>query len=262
MFPSTDALHPSVLLTRPEREVDDLATQLKNAGYRVHIIPTVALEPLTHTAPIQRVVENWHAYDWIVITSPAGADFLCPCLDARSKDATHPRWAVIGQGTASALARHNFTASAVPRASDTSSVVDAMEAHAPLCDSHVVLARADAADDDLPELLRQRGADVTVLDLYHTVEGPDTSRVPLTQAFADPKLGFVVFTSGSAVRGLLTLAGEKTSTALALRAITIGPKTTAVANANGWSVAAQASAPTVDALVTAVTTAIHEVIDD
>jgi len=112
---------------------------------------------------------------------------------------------------------------------------------------HVLLIRAAAADQDLPERLRERGAMVDELAAYATVEGPASSAERLAAALADVDLSAVVFASGSAVRGFIALGGSA-----ALPAIVIGPRTARVARELGFRVIAEARAQSSEALVAAI----------
>ena len=111
--------------------------------------------------------------------------------------------------------------------------------------------RASLADPDLPATLRKRGAEVAEVTAYLTVEGPDESRDELSRALAEPGLAAVIFASGSAVRGFVKLGGTTD-----LPAITLGPRTSAVARETGFSVSAEAAVPDVHALADAVERAI------
>jgi len=111
--------------------------------------------------------------------------------------------------------------------------------------------RASLADPDLPATLRKRGAEVAEVTAYLTIEGPDESRDELRRALSEPGLAAVIFASGSAVRGFVKLGGTTE-----LPAITIGPRTSAVARVTGFSVAAEAAMPDVQDLADAVERAI------
>lgn len=106
-------------------------------------------------------------------------------------------------------------------------------------------------DPDLPSGLRKRGAQVEEVTPYETVEGPGESRGQLRRALREPGLGAVIFASGSAVHGFVKLGG-----ATKLPAITIGPRTSAVASQAGFTVVAEAAAPYVQQLADAVEWAI------
>ena len=128
-------------------------------------------------------------------------------------------------------------------------IAEAIAGVEPLAGLRVLLARADAAAGDLPAALRDAGARVEELAVYHTVVGPEASRAGVAAALADPELRAALFASGSAVRGLLRLGG---AAARQVPAVTIGPATTEVATAEGLRVVAEAARPGVDGLVEAV----------
>ena len=221
--------------------------RLRALGYGVRAAPTVATAPLAFDPP------DLGAFDWVVVTSAAGADALLSATPA----AAGPRWAAVGPRTAAALARRGVTAAAVPdesRGVRVAAAIAAVQTSAepgdlPLAGLRVLLARADAAAPDLPAALRAAGAAVGELAVYHTVVGPEASRPAVAAALDDASLAAVLFASGSAVRGLLRLAPRDPRR---LPAITIGPATTEVAVAEGFRVAAQAARPGVEGLVEAV----------
>jgi uroporphyrinogen-III synthase len=233
---------PALLVTRPEGERDPLVARLRALGYRVHAAPTVATEPLAFAPP------DLAAFDWVVVTSATGVDALLGAAPAPPGGGP-ARWAAVGPRTAAALAGRGLAAAAVPAEARGVSVAAAVAAVEPPRGRRVLLARADAAAPDLPAALREAGAEVEELAVYHTVTGPEASRPAVAAALADPDLAAVLFASGSAVQGLLRLAAGDPRR---LPAVTIGPATTAAALAEGFRVAAEAERPGVDGLVAAV----------
>ncbi|HEY8811838.1 MAG TPA: uroporphyrinogen-III synthase [Candidatus Dormibacteraeota bacterium] len=221
----------SVLVTRPGGSEDPLVSALAERGYRVHAVPTVATESIAIGE------ESLAGFDWIVVTSAAGVASL-PSLPKAS------RWAAVGEATAAALDARGVSADLVPLAGNGAAIAAAIPEPA---GKRVLLARADAAAEDLPRLLRERGAEVVELTAYRTVEGPATSAAALAEALADDDLAAVVFASGSAVRGFLALGGTP-----ALPAVTLGPKTTAVARVLGFVVTGEATKQTTLGLADAV----------
>lgn len=228
-----------LLSTRPEGEHDPLVARLRGRGHRVHAVPTVAVEPMEFAVP------DLAGRDWVVVTSAAGVASLLE----RASPAGGARWAAVGPRTAAALAARGIEAAAVPDESRGAAIAAAIARVEPLPGLRVLLARADAAGDDLPRALRAAGALVEDLAVYHTVVGPEASRGRLDRALADPDLEAAIFASGSAVRGLLRLAARDPR---GLAAITIGPVTSAVAREEGFRVAAEAGQPGVEALVAEV----------
>ena len=231
----------TILVTRPAGAEDALVAELTQRGYRVLAVPTAATEAL-HIEP-----ELLQGFDWIVVTSAAGARAL-PALPPQS------RYAAVGAATATELAARGVKAALVPEQSNGVAIADSLPKPA---GKRVLLARADIAAADLPDRLRERGAEVVELAVYRTVEGPETSRHALVSALADPGLAAAVFASGSAVRGYLAL-GRTT-----VPAVTIGPRTTAAAKEAGLNVIGESAGQTTRALAEAVAAAVPlEVIND
>ena len=225
----------TILLTRPRGLDDPLVIELEKRGYRIHAVPTVATETVEVGA------ERMEGFDWIVVTSAAGVGAL-PSLPEASA------WAAVGAATASALQDRGVTADLVPETSNGAAIADAIPDAA---GTRILLARAEAAADDLPLRLRERGAEVVELTVYRTVEAPAGSAQALALALADDSLAAVVFASGSAVRGFVALGGRPS-----LPAVTIGPRTTNVARELGFEIAGEARVQTTRGLAEAVDRAI------
>jgi len=229
----------AVLVTRPAGENDPLVAQLHARGYRVSAVPTV----LTRAVPVEW--PDLGRYDWVVVTSAAGVSTLPGALEG-------PRWAAVGESTANALRSRGVDADLVPAESNGGAIAEALPNPA---GARILLVRASLADPDLPAGLRRRGALVDEVTAYETVEGPAESAQDLREALRQPDIAAVVFASGSAVRGFIKLGG-----AANLPAITIGPRTSAVARDTGFNVVAEAAGTSVQHLAAAVTRAIPTVV--
>ena len=228
----------AILVTRPAGVRDPLVAELESRGYRVSAVPTVRTRELPIAWPDLAV------YDWVVLTSAAGVDALPGTPEG-------PRWAAVGDATAKALRARGARVDFVPEESNGASLADAL----PDPDgARVLLVRASRADPDLPAGLRKRGAQVEEIAAYETVEGPSESAAELHHAMEQPDVAAVIFASGSAVRGFARLGGSTD-----LPAITIGPRTSAVAREAGFKVVAEAAGPSVQELAAAVTRAIPNV---
>ncbi|MDQ6876927.1 MAG: uroporphyrinogen-III synthase [Candidatus Dormibacteraeota bacterium] len=221
----------AVLVTRPRGRSDVLVQELRQRGYRVHAVPTMQTEP----AGLSR--QSLAGYDWIVLTSARGVDALAELPDG-------PRFAAVGPETARALRARGVEPAYVPEHADGRDLGDTLP---DVSGKRVALVRASAACADLPDRLRERGAAVDEVIAYRTVEAPAASAELLMTALGDPDLRAVLFASGSAVRGYVTLGGG-----VDLPAITIGPRTTASAFELGFKVLAEAETQNANGLVTAV----------
>ena len=247
---------PAVLVTRPAGDADRLAELLATAGWRPVAIPTVATEPV---APgiLARAVERLATFDWVAVTSATAVDALAgaAALVGTMLPADPPRWAAVGPATAAALRASGVSEVLLPGRSRGAAIAEALLAVGSLAGRRILLPRADAADPELPQRLRAVGAVVEELVAYRTVEGPPASRAALLDALADPTLAAVTVASGSAARGLVRLtAGDPRAAGrlAALPLVSIGPATSVVVRGLGLAVAAEAAAPTAEALAAAV----------
>ena len=227
----------AVIVTRPQGPQDPLVAILAGRGLRVHAIPTVA------TVAGRVADADLEGFDWIVVTSAAGVAAL-PSLPRKS------RWAAVGRATADALADRGVEATLVPMTTSGLAIAESLPDPSGL---RILLARAELAASDLPDLLRSRGAEVTDLAVYRTIEGPPASRNALTAALGDPSLAAVVFASGSAARGFVNLGGPTS-----VPAVTIGPRTSRAAQDAGFRIIGEAAEQTTESLAAAVVDALPE----
>lgn len=244
----------SVLLTRPSGRADALADRLRRAAIAVHAVPTVATEPipagLDDAAEILRRTGP-SAVAWLVVTSPLGASIALDALAraGRVPGTGHPRLAAVGPATAAVLRDGGWSADLVPAAAKGAAIAADMAALQALAGMRILLARADAAGTDLPDALRAAGARVDEVAIYRTLEAPLGSAGPLRDALRDGFLAAIVVASGSAVRGLVRLAGPDLIGRLHQVPIaSIGPTTSAAVRAAGLRVADEAVRPDDDAL--------------
>ncbi len=228
----------AVLVTRPGGENDPLVAELESRGYRVSAVPTV----LTRAVPVEW--PDLAQYDWVVVTSAAGVAALPGALAG-------PRWAAVGEATAGALSARGVNVDFVPAEANGAALAEALPDPG---GARVLLVRASLADPDLPAGLRRRGAVVDEVTAYETVEGPAESAENLRRALRQPDIAAVVFASGSAVRGFMKLGGLAN-----LPAITIGPRTSAVARDSGFQVVAEAEEAGFEQLAAAVGQAVPTV---
>lgn len=240
-----------VLVTRPVESALPLVRALREAGCGARTVPTVAQVPVDPTSALRPALAELGAADWLVVTSAYGAAVVARELKRSGRSAA-TRIAAIGRTTERALVERGLPVRALATEARPAALVAAMEAHGPLVGADVLLARSDAAADDVPEALAAAGATVRDIVAYRTVVAPASSRRPLVRALADPSTHIVVFASGSAVRGALVLAGPVAPRLRDLQAVTIGPSTSAAARHAGLRVAAEAARPDLEHLVVAV----------
>lgn len=201
-----------VTVTRPVGREHELVEALREAGHDVVHVPLIAIEP-SGDDPV-----DVSGYDWVVLTSVAGAREL-----RRRMRGTTRNVAAIGRATAAAFGGADVIAE--------TSTQEGLLAVLPAEPGQVLFAGAGGARRLLPEALR---ADVVVL--YRTVA---------LQPQSWPDCDLVVLASASAARAYAALG-------VAAPAVSIGPETSREASARGVLVVAEAMTHDVPGLVEAV----------
>ena len=230
----------TVAVTRARAQASGLAARLRNLGAAVIEAPAIRIQEIEGPAP------ELGRYDLVCLTSPNGVRLLFERLYRAGRDARafgDSRVAAIGPGTAAALREHGLIADVVPERFVAEGLVEAL-AGVPV--SRALIARAAQARDVLPDALRDRGAEVDVLELYETVAEPMSDRQRATVTEAD----YVTFTSSSTVRFFF----ESLDGALPERArlVSIGPVTSQTLREHGREPDVEATRHDIDGLVDAL----------
>jgi uroporphyrinogen III methyltransferase / synthase len=203
-----------VIVTRPRRQAPPLVEALAALGAEVVECPLIEIESLSDE-PV-----DGSGYDWVIVTSPNGADELA------RRGRNLPRLAAVGPGTAEALRAHGLEPAFVPR----ESTQDGLLRELPRPAGRVLFAAAEGARRGPVEEL---GADFVAL--YRT-------RALLPEP---PDGDLVVLASGSAARAYAAIGGTAP-------AVSIGPETSRAAREAGLEVAAEAGSHDLAGLVAAV----------
>jgi uroporphyrinogen-III synthase len=203
-----------VIVTRPRAQAGPLVGRLEALGLDVVECPLIEI---VHTSdePIDA-----RGYDWVIVTSPNGADEIA------RRGRNLPKLAAVGPGTAERLREHGLEPAFVPRVSSQ----DGLLAEFPRPAGRVLFA---AAENSRRRPIAELEADF--VPLYSTrLLAPDP-----------PEGDIVVLASGSAARAYASVGGRAP-------AVSIGPRTTKVAESVGLTVAAEARTHDLDGLVAAV----------
>jgi uroporphyrinogen III methyltransferase/synthase len=239
----------TVVVTRAREQASELTVRLAALGATVVEMPAIRL------VPIDFVVPDLTAFDWVVFTSANGVDAffergLAPA--GRDSRALAPvRIAAIGPGTAAALARRGLRADLVPERFVAESLLDAFAEGT----GRVLLARAEVARDVLPEGLAAKGYEVEVLAVYRTEPVPPAAdalaRLRGGADAAGGPIDAITFTSSSTVDNFCDAVGSFLPEPQP-PVVSIGPVTSATAVARGLRVDLEANPHTIDGLVEAV----------
>jgi uroporphyrinogen-III synthase len=244
-----------IAVTRAREQAGELVRELEALGATVVCAPAIRIEVLSDLEPLRRALAHLADYRWVVFTSQNTVHVVLDRLTGwgfSSRDFAKTRVAAIGPATGDALAAHGVRVEVLPEGYVAESLVGALAAQGDLTGARVLVPRAEAARDVLPDGLRARGAQVDVIPVYRTIpelgDGPGLARDILAG-----RIDVVTLTSSSTVHAFVRAVGDEAAQSGRYCAAVIGPVTAATAREYGLRVEIEAreftTAGLMDALV-------------
>jgi len=220
-----------IAVTRARPQASGLARRLEELGAAVVEAPAIRIADLPFEPP------DLAAFQIVCVTSANGVERL---LAGDVRALAGVRVAAVGRATADALRGRGIEPDVIPAAATQEGLLEAL---GEVAGARVLLATAEGARDVLERGLRERGGEVTVLHLYRTESEPVDVEAVLG-------CDLVTFASSSTV--VSVLVGLPPAVRREVRAVSIGPVTTAALRECGVEPCIEASPHDVDGLVAAV----------
>lgn len=239
---------PRVLVTRACHQAGKLSEALRAADFEPVEVPVLEIRPPADGGPLDAALAQINTYDWLVVTSANTVRAIAwgSLLDKMSG----VKVAAVGEATAASARKAGLEVSVVPETYVAESLVACLAERT--AGKRVLFARAAAARDVIPEALRAAGAVVDVVDAYRNVM-PEAAPGLLRAALAEG-IDAVTFTSSSSVTHLTEAArvAGVSFPFLGVKAVSIGPITSATLREAGWDPAAEAKQSDIPGLIAAV----------
>lgn len=235
----------TIAVTRPRERMGTLSGKLRRLGANVLECPCIETVQLENSALLRYTLSE--AWDWVVLTSPAGVSAMVHALTQAGTDLRAlygMRFAVIGAGTAKALAQYGIQADLMPEIYDGVHLAQ-MLTQTVQPGEKVLILRAAQGTPELARILRE--ADIPFADIptYETRYHTDCAAL-LQQELTAGTLDAVTFTSASTVQGFVQAVGASDYTGFT--ALCIGEQTAAQASACGMKVKVAKKA-TIDSMI-------------
>lgn len=238
-----------ILLTRAKRD-DAIACALRLAGAQVDVLALTVSTPL-ESAQLDEARDRLAdgAYAWVVFSSWRAARAVVSALPrARSRGT---RIAAVGEATARWISDHAGVSVDMTGKGSAAALLECFPAPSAHNARSILIPRSAAALDTLPDGLRALGWSVEAVDAYTTLPADaGDCDADIAGNFRAGHYDAAVLTASSQARALPPLLGLPPPST---RVVTIGAPTAATARGQGIAVAAQASSPTPDAIVRALT---------
>ena len=236
-----------VLVTRPKGRSSRTADELRQKGAEVLELPSIRTIPLKEQEELHRAFDELYIYQWIVFTSPTGAETFFDELKKSHKDIRSLaglQVAAIGQGTAKVLEDRGILVDLIPEVYDGDSLGEALSEKLHNGD-RILLPRARKGNQNLVKILEEHGGQVSDIAIYDTIY-ESSHLIQIDKEIESDTIDCVVFTSASTVKGFVE------STRLAdysgVTAACIGKQTKAAADSYGMQTYMSEKA-TIDSLI-------------
>jgi len=240
-----------VVVTRSAQQAGYLNKRLENLGAKVVELPMIRIVNADKTPQLLKCIEKLKTYDWIIFTSTNAVVKWWEMVPGTGEllDKEGIRLAAIGPSTAKILKEKGCRPDVLPANFIGEELGKSLGV---LSRQRCLLPRGDRASNQLPEMLRLKGASVDCATVYRTV--PVATEHPQIEELMRG-VDVVTFTSGSTVENFLkNLDNHPKGRALLTNRLIacIGPVTAGVAAESGLNVEIVARNFTVEGLVEAL----------
>lgn len=236
-----------IVVTRAVHQAEELAAPLRDLGAEVILLPTIGIAPPPDPGPLRAAAASCNEYDWLIFTSANAVEAFSAELGAHAAQCT-ARVATVGAATRELAQQRGFAVSITPQTYVAESLVEAFRAEQ-MAGLRVLVPAAAVTRDVVAKELRQRGADVTVVEAYRNIV-PAETQAHAPSILREPYPDWLTFTSSSAIENLLRLTGP--GPLRRVKIATIGPVTSDTVRQHGLTVAAEATVHTIPGIVAAL----------
>jgi uroporphyrinogen III methyltransferase/synthase len=239
-----------IVITRPEKQADDLSMRLEREGAHVFHFPTIKIGPPRDWRSLDASLNTLDTYNWIIFTSANGVQYFFDRLLALGidiRDLKGIKICCIGPATAKQVKEKGIKVDLVPEQYISEGILQSF-ASVNMQGRKVLIPRAAQARDILPAGLKKTGAAVDVVTAYETVSS-EKKKEELLEELGDNHIDVITFTSSSTVTNFLKIMGGDFSLPQQVRIACIGPVTAATARRAGLPVDIRQDEYTMEGLV-------------
>lgn len=258
-----------IVVTRSSAAGDQLVQRLTGLGASVVWCPCIATLPPHNTRTLRRAAKTIQSFDWVLFTSPNAVEAFSNSIAAEKLEISRLDVAVgvVGHSTAKAARSFGWPVDFVPDFNSGAALAHTLPREwatqmgaIRTNGARVVLPRADIASAEMPAILRERGFEVTEVVAYRTVDAVTDDLVETLRA--EMPADALTFTSPSTVRNFAAAAVRagwavaRAQEAQQTSIVCLGNSTAEEVRNQGWKVDTIARDPSVNALVSAIASAI------
>jgi uroporphyrinogen III methyltransferase/synthase len=253
-FVSKPLFGQNICITRDDSGNVSLAENIIGRGGNPVSFPMIKIKSLTNSNDFINILADFKNFDWIIFTSVNGVELFFRALDEMNKDArvfASAKIAAIGPRTAQRLEQNSINADFVPDKYTSKELAIQLIDHTNLDNKKILLLRSKQASDDLPQLLKEAGSDVTEVPVY-TIEPAQSDAAPVVKKIKSSQINWLTFASPSSAKNFFALISPDIVNTNPVKVASIGPVTTKQLNDLDVKVDLESPQQTLDALLDAI----------
>lgn len=239
-----------VVITRPEKLNSVLSRKIRDLGGEAIEFPCIQTRAISDNPAFCTALANIKTYDWLVFSSAAGVDTLFEKMAGTKKDIRELygiKIAVIGSGTAKALAQRGIYVDYMPENFCLTSLADGLAAMVAPGEKVLVL-RAREGSEELNRIFDRENICYENVAVYETVYEPNSS-IFSKEIILSYDFDYAAFTSASTVEGFVNALPQLDFTKIT--AVCIGEETAKAAQSHGIKCILSKKA-TIDSMIDAI----------
>ena len=246
-----------IVVTRAPEQSGELVRTLEHLGGEVSLVPAVAFEPPEDSGPLDRALQEFSRFDWVLFTSQNAVRFASIRLKQLGLPPATRQIAAVGPATAATARHEGFRVDYVATNHTAHSL--AGELCDQVADRSVFLPRSDRSDPAIAQALSEVGARVTDAIAYRTT-APEPPPAAILSRLRSADFDVAIFSSPSAFHNFDGFLGTGSLAALAERThfAAIGPTTAKAMREAGVRVHIEAEEATSAGLADAIIRYFHD----
>ncbi|MCC5859204.1 MAG: uroporphyrinogen-III C-methyltransferase [Ectothiorhodospiraceae bacterium] len=224
-----------VLVTRPGHQSGPLCAMLESEGATPVQFPVLAIEPVEESESLIHTLDSLPDQQLVVFTSPNAVHACMELMQRQGRSWPEgPEVAAIGRATADTLQGVGVPVAICPEGPYTSEGLLAHPRLHQVSGQRILLIRGEGGRQLLADTLRERGAQVQLLEVYRRIR-PEADASPLIRRLREGGLDVAVVTSLEGLDNLIALVGSEERDALfAAGLVTVSGRVATAARVRGF----------------------------
>ena len=198
----------AILVTRPERQAENLCALIERDGGKAVRFPTLEIRGLTSAESLFSDPGKLGRFDWLVFISANAVYFALKACNNALFIARHTKVAAIGEATSAALTRRGIPVDLVPHNRFDSEAILASPEMQTVAGLSILIVRGRGGREMLADTLRSRGAQVRYAEVYERFRPASVEIDRHLRDWLSIGIDAVTISSGESLLNLVALLGD------------------------------------------------------